>query len=55
MQPSILYMRVHPYNSVTNMQVSGGRMSSLEFNRMNTSTAAEDTANSIPNHGINLT
>lgn len=32
------------------MQVSGGRKSSLEFNRMNTSTAAEDTANSIPNH-----
>lgn len=31
-------------------EVSGGRKSSLEFNRMNTSTAAEDTANSIPNH-----
>ncbi|XP_024970653.1 rab9 effector protein with kelch motifs-like isoform X3 [Cynara cardunculus var. scolymus] len=35
-------------------EVSGGRKSSLEFNRMNTSTAAEDTANSIPNHGINF-
>ncbi|KAI7753911.1 hypothetical protein M8C21_011987, partial [Ambrosia artemisiifolia] len=31
-------------------EVSGGRKSSLELNMTNTSTAAEDTANSIPNH-----
>lgn len=31
-------------------EVSGSRKSSLEINRMNTSAAAEDTANSIPNH-----
>ncbi|XP_076902562.1 uncharacterized protein LOC143557357 [Bidens hawaiensis] len=31
-------------------EVSGDRKSSLELNTMNTSTAAEDTANSIPNH-----
>nr|XP_043615824.1 rab9 effector protein with kelch motifs [Erigeron canadensis] len=31
-------------------EVSGGRKSSLEFNRTNTSTAADDTANSIPNY-----
>ncbi|PWA99830.1 galactose oxidase/kelch, beta-propeller [Artemisia annua] len=31
-------------------EVSGGRKSSMEFNITNTSAAAEDTANSIPNH-----
>ncbi|KAJ0680400.1 putative transcription factor WD40-like family [Helianthus annuus] len=31
-------------------EVSGGRKSSLELNMTNTSTAAEDTANSAPNH-----
>lgn len=31
-------------------EVSGGRKSSMEFNLTNTSAAAEDTANSIPNH-----
>ncbi|KAK9054443.1 hypothetical protein SSX86_025521 [Deinandra increscens subsp. villosa] len=31
-------------------EVSGGRKSSLDMNLMNASNAAEDTANSIPNH-----
>lgn len=44
--------RFHLYYCANNVQVSGSRKSSLEINRMNTSAAAEDTANSIPNHGI---
>ncbi|KAI3785649.1 hypothetical protein L1987_44773 [Smallanthus sonchifolius] len=37
-------------NASPSHEVSGDKMSSLEFNRMNTSTAAEDTANSLQNH-----